>query len=625
MKDLYYPTKKSKLEEYNERLKERELYTNYLFDRTIENGSGAPKHDEYGRLITKRRKYLNEDYEENLFSQSVKSPSIQINNNSNQNNNVQNNNNEKNINMYQSYTNKNSNLNINNINNNSEGNQRYNNNSTNFENMTNSLNNNQLRRQSNSNKNNIIKQNNQNEEENSKYNNNIIIRNKNNYQNNYDNIFDDNYQGLGILPRKSEDDKIKRYYEEEALKDYLKKEIEEKKLKKEMERQKQLELDIKEEIKVQKAIEEEKIQLKLEKKRKEEEEAKIYNLNLINSQQNKKKKNLIDLDEYFNKDIKFKKVNNTNENNTQNSNSQNIETINKTTTINNTPYDYNLNALENIRKLKQETVDDINNFNVNVENGNEKENIDKEINLLKNEVRNQYLEMNDLFKELKIGISEAEQYKNGKERESQIIKQELFKNRMANTLSKNLLERNYEQNMNLNYDELINKNINTIDSNINLQGKSNFIYFDNENRDENENNNDNMSMNSLAMAGKNVIELKGENELIPINNNIENEQDMNVMDNLKNMDRLALINEERKNEEENNKKGIMMFKMEMERERLLNNDFDKPCTMDDLYKELNIIESINQTFSPINKIQSLKNNFGIDYGENKKKETKKKK
>ena len=192
---------------------------------------------------------------------------------------------------------------------------------------------------------------------------------------------------------------------------------------------------------------------------------------------------------------------------------------------------------------------------------------------------------------------------------------------MANTLSKNLLERNYDQNMNVNYDELINKNINTIDSNTNLKGKSDFIYFDKENNESN-NINDNMNMSSLAKAGKNVIELKADNEFIPINNNIENNNDMNVMEN---MERLALINEERKNEEENDKKGIMLLKKEIERERLLNSNLDKPCTMDDLYKELNIIESINQTFSPINKLQSLKNNFNIDYGEKRKKEKQKKK
>lgn len=49
---------------------------------------------------------------------------------------------------------------------------------------------------------------------------------------------------------------------------------------------------------------------------------------------------------------------------------------------------------------------------------------------------------------------------------------------MANPLSQNLLERDYGQNMILNCDELINKKIKTIDSNTNLQSKSDFIYLD---------------------------------------------------------------------------------------------------------------------------------------------------
>ena len=61
MNNLYYPPKQSKLEEYNEKLKERELYTNNILDRFIENGVGAPKHDENGNLITKRKNYLNEN------------------------------------------------------------------------------------------------------------------------------------------------------------------------------------------------------------------------------------------------------------------------------------------------------------------------------------------------------------------------------------------------------------------------------------------------------------------------------------------------------------------------------------------------------------------------------------
>ena len=117
MNDLYYPNKLSKLEEYNQKLKERELYTNNILDRFIENGSGAPKHDKYGNLITKRRKYLNEDYDYDNIDrgQNIQSPSIQINN-SNENNKVQNNNIKPQL--YQSFNNGQTKININNINNN---------------------------------------------------------------------------------------------------------------------------------------------------------------------------------------------------------------------------------------------------------------------------------------------------------------------------------------------------------------------------------------------------------------------------------------------------------------------------------------------------------------------------
>ena len=66
----------------------------------------------------------------------------------------------------------------------------------------------------------------------------------------------------------------------------------------------------------------------------------------------------------------------------------------------------------------------------------------------------------------------------------------------------------------------------------------------------------------MARAGKNVIELKGENELIPINNdNNINEENYNELD----INKIDVMNEERKNEEENDKKGILSFEKEMER------------------------------------------------------------
>lgn len=670
MNDLYYPPKLSKLEEYQQKLKERELYTNSIVDTFIENGAGAPKHDKNGNLMTKRRNLLNEDFDNLINNTNIKSPSVQIQNNSNNNNSLNNNNTNLNPRLYQSFNNRKTNINLNNNQNNS--NQNFNNNNDNntfnrrYSNK-NIMNNNNLlntleqkdlnnlnqnfNRSSpynkKSNNNNIPNREGINNEDINK-NNNINISNKNQKKNKKndldDNIFDDDYKGLGILPRRSEDNKI-RQYREEALKAELKREIEERKLKKEMEKQIEREKDLKEDLKVQKALEEERALLKLEKLKKEEIEAQINMANMIKSQKNKKKKQLIDLDEYYGKDIKFSKrniskdnddnantnnqnqnqdINNNNnenisdENNNEYSNNNNIN-ANINDNINNNMINrinnYKINSVQNLKKIRQETIDDINNFTIKVEKRNE--NLDKEISQLRNEVRSQYLEMNDLFKQLKFNVNEAEQYKNGINRESKIIKEELLKNRMASVLNKNLRERNYEDNMNVNYDELINKNINTIDSNTNLEGTSNFVYFEKEDNNNNDHNLDNNNkMSSLAMAGKNVIELTGENELIPINNNNTNNYDMKEMD----INKIDIMNEERKNEDENDKKGIIRFKQQMEREKLLYNDFDNPCTMDDLYKELNIIENINQTLSPINKIETLKNNFNVDYGDLRNKE-----
>ena len=97
-------------------------------------------------------------------------------------------------------------------------------------------------------------------------------------------------------------------------------------------------------------------------------------------------------------------------------------------------------------------------------------------------VRDQYIEMNDLFKQLKYDINDAEQYKNGIQKRAKSIKQNLLQQRIAHVLNKNILERDYNDNMNANYDKLItNKNIKTIDSNTNLQGISEFQYFKNDN------------------------------------------------------------------------------------------------------------------------------------------------
>ena len=688
MNDLYYPKKKSKLEEYQEKLKERELYSNYLLDRAIENGSGAPRHDQNGNLDTKIKDVSNEEYEEdNIIQQNKNTPSFQRNNNtnsnnlyntfSNRNNRAQNQNNVSTYNdinprLYQSFKNGQSNLNLQNGNNNNynNNNQDYNNNTSNnninqrYNNINNdrfinTLDQNQLRQLNQNNfnnnlndpylNNNIDNQNgaqNRYLEENSTNYSNMSnnIKNINNNKKNLGNESNEEYQGLGILPRKSDDNKIQRRFREEALKETLEKEIEERRIKKELEKKRQQELDLKEDLKVKKAIEEEKEALRLEKMKKEALEQKLMQQNLKNIEKNKKKKNLIDIDEYYGKEINFKNyknnnnqnqqnqnvnnqdINNNQDNNTNDSNNSNNNqvnnNVNNSNNTNNTNFNNNennnvFNRINNIRKIRQETINNINNFNINI-NQNKEKNIDKEIFQLKSEVRNQYLEMSDLFKQLKYNIKEAEQYKKGLDRETKVLNEELFKNRMADVLNKNMINRTYGENMNKNYEDLIaNKNINTIDSNTNLEGTSNWIYY-NKNGGESEiDNNANINNNGnendlslLAKTGKNIIELKGENELIPIDNNIVASDDLvSGFD----MNRIDFMNEERKIADEKNKKSIMKLKRQMEREKILF-DHEKPVTMEELYKDLNVIENLNHNLSPINKIETLKNNFDVDYG-----------
>ena len=671
MNDLYYPQKpKSKLEEYNLKLKERELYTNNILDRFIENGSGAPRHDKYGNLSVKKKTVFKDEFDDEdiILNQNNNAPSFPVNgnipnvnnfyntiSNSNKiNQNIIQNSLSENVNtnprFYQSFSNRRGNLNIDNINNNGQNilnedivnsdiNQSYdktnNNNNTLNQNQLMHLNQNQNYSNINNNNNRNI-DNYSNQDGNSTNYSNISYNNINRRKNFNSGPYGDNYEGLGILPHSNES-KRERMIKEEAFKDTLRREMEEKKIQKELEKQKEKELDLKAELKFQKELEEEKQQLLLEKQRKGELEQKMMEENRINMQKSKKKKNLIDIDEYYNKNVILKnnrayvvdnknknKKSNANDNNANTDNSNNANNANANSVENNVyanfdiNYRNSLNALQNINNIKQETLNNINNFNININVDNRKNNdIDNEIFQLKNEVRNQYMEMNDLFDQLKYGITEAEQYKRGRDNESKILKEELFKNRTAQKLSNNLLERDYEKNMNLNYDELVdNNNINTIDSNTNLQGKSQWEYI---NKEENENRND---LSSLAKAGKSIVELTGENDFIPISTNVANDDNaMNGLD----INKIDLMNEERKIEEDNDKKGIMRFKREMEIENLLNDNSGKRCTMEDLYKELDIIQNINHSLSPNNKIETLRNNFGVDYETIKNKKSKFKK
>ena len=576
--DLYYPPRpKSKVEEYNLKLKERELYTNNILDRFTENGNGAPIRDENGNIVTRRKGILeNSKHFDDDISQSQESQR-QINNNNYKNeNNVGGN---DNYNQYEENEEQND---INNDNNyslaNTLGQKRSNNNinynpmqqeSINFNNNVN-------------NPNNLINNNNQiqpEEKEESK-----IIPQKN-----VNKEYNEDYQGLGIIPRVSDFKQIQKKMGLDTIQDDLAKAIEEKRIKAEKEKQRQKELELKEDLKVRNAIEEEKRLLKIEKKKKEDEENRLRLLNLQNIEKNKKKKKLIDIDEYYGKDFRlFQKGKNKNKIE-KSKEEEEAEVNNVNNTNNELEQTNNINAIEDIKQTKIDTLQAINNFTINVYKNRQL--LENDIRKLKKDVRSQYIEMNDLFQKLKDTSDEVDYTNKALLQKSQLLKSQLLQSKIKNTLTKNLLDRNYDENMNVNAEDLeLKTNPNLASHNSNLPGTSDFLYFNEDTNPEND-------ISSLAKAGKNIIELKGEGTMIPISEDNKSSNELNDND-----------------FKGKNKLGYNYWNdKEYLRKKQFYEDMHKECKMEDLYNDLKEIENINKNLAPMNKIQTIKNNFSVDY------------
>ena len=570
--ELYYPPKpKSKLEEYNLKLKERELYTNNILDRFTQNGSGSPIKNIQGKPVTKRKaileniKYINED--------NPQQNNLNININEEDNN-----------------------INISNI--------------FQKQKMLLPVQAEQFE---------LFPQNNY---INDNYNDNIqnqedIKPEGNNQRQNLNRkttlTFEENYKGVGILPYVSDFPQIKQKMKLDSYKDEIANAIKEKKIRKEKEMKRQLELDLKEEEKVKKALEEEQRLLKIEKKKKEEEENRLRLANLQKMENQKKKKKLIDIDEYYGKDFREYQKNKKNLN-SDNSNENNEESdiINDTKNNNKKRYIQNnnniytgadirnhkmkINIARDIQKSNIDALQQINNFSINVYKNRQM--LDNDIKNLRKELRNDYIEMNTLFKELKDTSAQADFNKNYLLQKSNILKEELLQSNIKHTLTKNLLKQNYDENMNVNVDELEAKNnndINNINQNIisknsNLPGTSDFLYINASDIPENEN-----DMSYLAKTGQNIIELKGEGEQIPFN-----EENKEYYKNKYFID-LGL------NDRDN------FYYIDYLKKKNFYDEMHKECKMEDLYKELEGIEKINRKLAPINKIHTLKSNFSVDY------------
>ena len=588
--EIYRP--KSKAEIYKEKLKERELYSNNFLDRFTENGAGAPLRNKEGNVITKRKTLLNNNYEDyylNQGNQGNRSTTPLSYNYNQQINSLQEINNNNNF--YQTLP-----LGVidNNVYNMKNINERENNNN-NFNN-------------------NII---------NNEYDfRNQTFEKRPRSQINYNNkeLRDyDHYEGTGVILKENglEENNRKRY---QNLREEWLKEIEEKKEREALRKQKEREEEYKLEEKYKKEMEEQREKEKFEKIKLNDNYRDMTNINLAMIENNKKKKNLLDLD--LNNNFN----NNYNPQQETAMNGNNIEQISPQ--YNNEIIAENESNYQNFGIIR--TPD--NNINNNTNEINEiefdnnpqelEENINLQIAKLRDDVNNQYIEMSNLFGKLKMDVIEATQLRNEAEKELQYIRKELTKNKMASLAYDAELNQVLEKHAPYNNLHINIKEVDPLYSlrNIkkNIQTTSNMIY--NTDMINEQNVNRVKQLSALAQAGQNLIGLKAESEFIPINNpSTENNLEFNnniIENDPKN--NIAVSKTGYKNLES---ESYPVYQQDNKENELINNE---PKILDDymnkgeysnMYKQLVDIANINHEMGTENKLKTLNKNYEIDYND----------
>ena len=624
---MYRP--KSRAEIYKEKLKEREIYTNNVLDRFTENGGGAPLRNKDGSIMTKRRTMLNNDYEDYFLNNqrnrnttplsynynqqinSLQDMRYNMNNNTlNYNNNYQNNQNNQN-NFYQT-------LPVGIIDNNV-----YNMRNVNDRENENVLNNN------NYNNNYINANNNFNNE-------NLNVNNNNNYMQRSDVRDYDHYEGTGVILKENGlDENNKRKYRN--LREEWLKEIEEKKEREASRKKREREEELKIEEKYRKELEEEKERERLEKMKFNDNLRDISNTNLKMMENNKKKKNIIDIENTGLNNIN--NINNYNPKDIMAMNGNNLEQV-QNNMEENQIIENETNA-QNFGIIRDQNNIDINN---NINNNNQmneiefdsnnpqelEENINMQIAKLRDDVNNQYIEMSNLFGKLKMDVIEATQLKNEAEKELQYIRKELAKNKMASLAYDAELNQALEKHAPYNNLHINIKEVDPLYSLRNvrkdIQTTSNMIYSTDMINEQNVNRVKQLS--ALAQAGQNLIGLKAESEFIPIsnpnenNNNNEYNGDININNNIGESDpknNIAISKTGYKNLEN---ESYPIYQQENINNKENNEFNNEPKILDDymnkgeysnMYKQLVDIANINHEMGSENKLKTLNKNYDIDY------------
>ena len=483
---------KSKIELYQEKLKERENNNeNYFFD-ILSNNNKFAKTINLQNNSLKNQEENNKFNENNILNRNATPNPHNINNNFQKINQLSLNQNLNQTDIFSNYD----------INNN------------NMKNRNNSFNNFNLNPSEENNNMNYLKILNTN----SRRTNIQSLRNINKNDNN-NNLLNDpygnTYKGTHILPRDMGNTlKEEKYNQNQILKNIWAEEMKEKKIREEKEKQKQKELDLLEDERIKRDIEEEKMKEEQEKQRKKEKEK---NLAQDNALLIENKKNLVE-----------------NENNeyTQNNynyyNNEFLEQVsdlnNKLNYYNNRKFEYknidlnnihfyrsnkntnNMNQIQNYKnKIKNKQNNNMNRrvnefeFAPNPRQMDDSKN--PQISKLKKEVNSGYMEISSLFKKLKNSVIEANQNKNRAEKELKYITDEINKEKKYHM---QLEKKKYEQ---MKPEEIYNNyyaNVRDVDP----------IYYT-----KNEANLEENNMSNLAKAGQNLIRLTAQSECIPIGSN----------------------------------------------------------------------------------------------------------
>ena len=591
---------KSRSELYKEKLKERELYSNNVLDRFTENGGGAPLRNKDGYIVTKRRTMLNNDYEDYYLNQRNRTP---ISYNYNQQ-----------INSLQDMNNTINNTNINGMN---EFNNNYNNNlyqtlpigiiDNNVYNMKNInerenediINNNEYQRQT------FEKR-----PKSQMNNNNIINKEGRDY---------DHYEGTGVILKEDNIEENNRRKYKNLREEWLK-EIEEKKEREESRKRKEREEEYRLEEKYRKEMEEEKERERKEKMKLNDNLRDISNTNLMMMENNKRKKNLLEMEDLNN-------INNYNNQESMAMNGNNLEPI----------QNIQENRIINENEINNQNfgiIREQNNINYNNEQINDMEfesnnpqdldeNINMQIAKLREDVNSQYIEMSNLFGKLKMDVIEATQLKNEAEKELQYIRKELAKNKMASLAYDAELNQVLEKHAPYNNLHINIKEVDPLYSLRNIrkdiQTTSNMVY--NTDMINEQNVNRVKQLSALAQAGQNLIGLKAESEFIPINSPIENNNN-EYNNEIKN----NIIENDPKNNIAVSKTGYKNLESESypvyQQENKENEFNNEPKILDDymnkgeysnMYKQLVDIANINHEMGAENKLKTLNKNYEIDY------------